>query len=112
MEDKPLFVKVMGNYPLIRVLSFLMTFREFDYPLTEIAKNSEVGWTTIHTFFPKLIEMKIVTETRKVGRARLYKLNIKNPVVKKIIELNDEICSEAADELIKKESQIKVPVKR
>jgi len=111
MNEKPLFVKVMGNYPLTRVISFLITFREFDYPLTEIAENSGVGWTTIHTFFPKLVETGIVVETRRIGRAKLYKLNKNSLIVKKLIELNDRICAEFAEKIIRKEERIPVSVK-
>ncbi len=110
MNEKPLFVKVMGSYPLIKVLSFLMTFREFDYPLTEIAENSGVGWTTIHTFFPELVEAGIVIETRRIGRARLYKLNKNSLIAKKLLELNDRICEEFMRK-ITKEEEILVPIK-
>jgi len=42
MESKTVFVEVFGNNPIIKVLDFLITFQLFDYPLTEIAKNSGV----------------------------------------------------------------------
>lgn len=111
MKEDSSFVNLLGGYPLIKVLSFLMTFREFDYPLTEIAENSGVGWTTIHTFFPKLVEAGIVIETRRIGRARLYKLNKNSPIAKKLIELNDKICAEFARKVIKEKEQIPIPVK-
>ncbi|MCX6767905.1 MAG: hypothetical protein NTY90_04225 [Candidatus Micrarchaeota archaeon] len=93
MEEKSFFVKLFGDYPLIRVLDFLLTFREFDYALTEIAKNAGVGWSTIHTFWKDLVEMGIVRETRQVGRARLYKLNAESPLVKELIALYSKIIS-------------------
>ncbi|OGI14894.1 hypothetical protein A3K63_01665 [Candidatus Micrarchaeota archaeon RBG_16_49_10] len=99
-EDDSVFVEMMGGYPLIRVLDFLMTFREFDYPLTAIAKNSGVGWSTLHTFFPNLIKNEFVIETRKVGRAKMYKLNTKNTIIRKLIELDNEMCEIASRELI------------
>ena len=96
-EEKSGFVMLFGDYPAVRVIDFLITFREFDYPLTEIAKNAGVAWSTIHTFFPRLVEMGIVKKTRKIGRAQLYKLDTKNPLVKKLIDLDNKIIYELAE---------------
>jgi DNA-binding transcriptional ArsR family regulator len=105
--EKSFFVEVFGDYPLIRVLDFLLTFREFDYPLTEIAENSGVGWSTIHSFWHRLVEMGIVIQTRQVGRAKLYKLNIKNPVVHELIRLDSMITKHFTNLILKEETSIK-----
>jgi len=99
MNDKSALVRLFGNYPAVRVIDFLITFREFDYPLTEIAENSGVAWSTIHSFFPNLVKIGIVIQTRQIGRAKLYKLNIKNPVVKELIELDNKLIHELAEQL-------------
>ena len=111
MEDKTAFVEVFGTSPLIRVLDFLITYREFDYSLTDISKETEVGWNTLHSFFFKLVEKGIVKETRQVGRAKLYKLNTENPIAKKLIEINNIITSKAVDEELKKQG-IKIEAKQ
>src|SRR3989339_160807 len=97
------FIEVFGSSPLIKVLDFLMTYREFDYSLSDIAKESGVGWNTLHSFFFKFVEKGIVKETRQVGRARLYKLNTDNPIAKKLIEINNLVTSKAVDEELKKQ---------
>src|SRR3989338_783493 len=111
MEDKTAFVEVFGTSPLIRVLDFLITYREFDYSLTDISKETEVGWNTLHSFFFKLVEKGIVKKTRQVGRAKLYKLNTENPIAKKLIEINNIITSKAVDEELKRQG-IEVESKR
>ena len=103
MEDKTAFVEIFGTSPLIRVLDFLITYREFDYSLTDISKETEAGWNTLHSFFFKLVEKGIVKETRQVGRAKLYKLNTDNPIAKKLIEISNIITSKAVDEELKKQ---------
>ena len=90
-EEKSVFIEVFGNYPLIKVLDFLITFREFDYPLTEIAKNSGIAWSTLHEIFPKLVELGVVIETRQIGRARLFKLNEDNSISQKLIEMDEKL---------------------
>ncbi len=107
MENETIFVEVFGNNPVIKVLDFLITFQLFDYPLTEIAKNSGVSYSTLQTFWEKLERNNIVIKTRRVGKSDLYKLNTKNPAVKQLIKLDwnlikgvDEVENEVENEVV------------
>ncbi|MCX6748965.1 MAG: hypothetical protein NT076_05165 [Candidatus Pacearchaeota archaeon] len=86
--DKTIFAEIFGNTPIIKVLDFLITFQLFDYPLTEIAKNSEVSYSSLQTFWDKLERNKIVIKTRRVGKSDLFKLNTKNPAVLQLVKLD------------------------
>ena len=88
MKNETIFVEVFGNNPIIKVLDFLITFQLFDYPLTEIAKNSGVGYSTLQTFWDKLEKNNIVVKTRRVGKSDLFKLNTNNPAIKQLIKLD------------------------
>lgn len=88
MKNETIFVEVFGSNPIIKVLDFLITFQAFDYPLTEIAKNSGVSYSTLQTFWDKLERNNIVIKTRRVGKSDLYKLNTKNPAVQQLIKLD------------------------
>ena len=88
MEKETIFIEVFGNNPVIRVLDFLITFQLFDYPLTEIAKNSRVSYSTLQTFWDNLERNNIVVKTRRVGKSDMYKLNTKNPAVQQLIKLD------------------------
>ena len=88
MENETIFVQVFGSNPITKVLDFLITFQLFDYPLTEIAKNSGVSYSTMQTFWDKLERNNIVIKTRRVGKWDLYKLNTKNPAVQQLIKLD------------------------
>lgn len=81
------FLEVMGDYPVNRVLDFLVNFDDFDYSLTDIAKFSRVGYATLQLFWKDLEKANIVTQTRVVGKAKMYKLNKKNPIVKNFIKM-------------------------
>ena len=105
-ECETSFVEIFGTSPLIRVLDFLLTYREFDYSLTDISRESKVGWHTLHLFFFRLVEKGIVKKTRQVGRSKLYKLNIENPIVEKLIEVDNAITSRAIDEGIKNQQLV------
>ena len=88
MKNETIFVEVFGHNPIIKVIDFLITFQLFDYPLTEIAKNSQVSYSTLQTFWDKLEKNKIVIKTRRVGKSDLYKLNTDNPAIKQLIKLD------------------------
>ena len=45
----------------------------------------------------------IVVSTRTLGGAILYKINTNNPVVKKLIELNNFLCWEYAEKAEKEQ---------
>jgi|SRR3989338_719073 len=96
MKTETIFVEVFGNNPVIKVLDFLITYQLFDYPLTEIAKNSEISYSTLQTFWHKLEKNNIVIKTRRVGKSDLYKLNTDNPAIKQLIKLDLNLvkCSE------------------
>lgn len=90
--EKSAFRRVFGDSPLIRVLDFLLEEgRTFDYSLTEICRHSGVAWSTLHEIFPKLENLKIVKETRRIAQAKLYKLNEENQLVQKLIKMDNEI---------------------
>lgn len=97
MEEKSIFLKTFGDYPLIRILDFLIYSRDFDYPITEIAKNADVNFQTLKKLWPRLEKDKVVVSTRVLGGAKLYRINAENPVVQKLIEFNNFLCWEAAD---------------
>jgi len=88
MKNETIFTEVFGNNPIIKVLDFLITFQLFDYPLTEIAKNSGVSYSTLQTFWNNLVKNNIVIKTRRVGKSDLYKLNVNNPAIKQLIKLD------------------------
>lgn len=100
MTNETIFVEVFGSNPIIKVLDFLITFQLFDYPLTEIAKNSGVSYSTLQTFWDKLERNNIVIKTRRVGKSNLYKLNTENPAVKQLIRLDWNLIKGVEKEVV------------
>lgn len=106
MEEESILIAVLGDYPLIRILNYLLIYRELDYSLTDIAESSGVAWSTLNLVWPKLEELKIVVNTRKVGRAKMYKLNSENKIVQHLIKFADSIVWEYTNEKLKKKKQV------
>jgi len=93
MQSQSALTEVFGNNPVMKVLDFLISYQIFDYTLTEIAKNAEVSYSTLQTFWEKLERNNIVIKTRRVGKSDLYKLNTKNPAVQQLIKLDWNLTS-------------------
>ena len=102
MEEKSSFRLIFGDSPIVKVIDFFLDNREFDYSLTDIAKNADIGWSTLHQFWNNIVKLGIVTKTRKIGRAELYKLNPNSPLVKKLIDLDMGISKRLMNEEINK----------
>ncbi len=101
-KEQSIFIELLGDYPLIRILNHLLIFREFDYSLTDIAKNSDVAWSTLNLMWPRLEKAGIVANTRKVGRAKMYKLNMKDDSVKKLAAFADSLVLGHASKALSK----------
>ena len=87
-ENKSFFLMQFGDTPQLRVIDFLIGFRFFDYPITEIARESNVSYNSIKLFFQNFIASGLVIKTRKVGKSDYYKLNMDNDFVKNLVKLD------------------------
>ena len=96
-----LFIEFMGDSPVVRVLDYLLTERDLDFSITDMAKNAGIGRATLYRVWDTLIKNEIIISTRIIGKAKLYKLNKSNPKIKKLIEIDDMLILEE----LKKHSQ-------
>lgn len=87
-ENKSLFLEQFGDTPQLRVLDFFIDNHFFDFPPTEIARESNVSYNSLKLFLPNFIASGIVYKTRRVGKSDYYKFNMKNNFVKNLIKLD------------------------
>ena len=101
--EKSVFLQEDGDNPKNRIWSFLIVHSEYDYSMKDIARYSKVGYTTLKVLWKGFKAKKIVMQTRIVGKAKMYRLNLKNPVVNKFIDYYWAVV----DSAIKKKDNIK-----
>tara|TARA_Y100000310_G_C20624540_1_gene785105 strand:+ start:1194 stop:1523 length:330 start_codon:yes stop_codon:yes gene_type:complete len=94
MEEKSLFVGFMGESPMMKVMDYLITERELDFSITDMAENARIGRATLYRLWDDLIKNEIILHTRDVGKAKLFKLNTENTKIKKLIEIYDMLVIE------------------
>ena len=102
-KTQSVFLSTFGDSPTLRVMDFLVVNEDFDYSMTDIANSSGVGYSTLKLFWNRLEKDRIVEQTRTVGKAKMYKLNLSNPVVKKFRDFYWETTRQKIHEKVKKE---------
>ncbi|MBI2106873.1 hypothetical protein HYT57_02710 [Candidatus Woesearchaeota archaeon] len=94
MEIKSLFIEFMGDSPHVRIIDYLLTMGELDFSITDMAENAGVGRATLYRIWSNLIKYEIITHTRDIGKAKLFKLNTENKKIQKLKEIYDMLALE------------------
>ena len=111
MPKKSLFIELFGDSPTIKVLDYLLTERGLDFSISDMARNAGIGRATLYRIWEELIKNEIIISTRTIGKSKLYKLNVENPKIKKLIEIDDMlILEELRSKAEKQKHKIKVIV--
>lgn len=87
-ENKTFFLEQFGDTPQLRVIDFLIGNHFFDFPMTEIARESNVSYNSIIVFFEDWVNKGVIIKTRKVGKSNYYKLNLENKFVADLVKLD------------------------
>jgi len=98
MKEQSTFIRFIGDSPTARVLDYLLTVRELDVCISDLADNAHVGRATLYRIWKNLIHSKAIVHTRDIGKAKLYKLNTEEPKIKKLMEIDDMLLRDALKE--------------
>lgn len=91
-QDEPtIFREIFGDTPKVRVLEYLLEGRELDHSIGDIAKGAGINRVTLFRLWHKIEKSKLVVHTRNIGNAKLFKLDVKNPNVKILVEVFDRL---------------------
>jgi len=107
-EYDSLLIRTLGSTPRLRILDYLLDFKINDFTKKEIIEALGMSKLTFYKHFKDLEVLGLVTATRKIGRATLYKINLSNPMVKLLIEYETKLSLQLAD---KEAEKMKQPVK-
>ncbi len=85
------FMELFGDTPKIRVLEFLLIYRNIDHSIGSIAKGAGINRITLFRIWHELEKTGLIIQTRKIGNAKLFTLNFMNPYIKNVIVMFDNI---------------------
>lgn len=103
---RSLFLKSEGDTPKNRIWDFLITFQEYDCSMKDIAKQSKIAYSTLKLLWPYFEKNKIVVHTRLVGRAKMYRLNLKNPLVKAFMDYYYVVVKKETDRIFGEKKEL------
>ncbi len=89
---------LLGNSKHLKVLDYLLDNQELDYSKSDIAEGAEISRTTLNKILGELLESEIALESRKVGNARMFKLNRANLMVLELLEFDKRLSRIFLDE--------------
>jgi len=108
VEHESLLIKALGNSPKLRILDYLLDYKLNDFTKTEILEALGMSKLTLYKYFKDLESLGLVTESRKIGRATLYKINLESPMVKMLIEYETQLSLRIADQEAEKSKEVVV----
>lgn len=91
---------LFGNSVIVRVVDFLLENRFWDYTKKGIAEEANVSRTQFYRIWDVFQKFKLVQETRKIGATKLYKTNMKSPIMQKLEALSLEIADQINKEIV------------
>jgi len=104
-----MLVDVLGKNPEVRILDHFLLHEDFEYTKSEIAKYAGISRATVYEKLPAMLSNGMLIEAKKIGKIILYRLNLKNPVVKELRALNFQIARNASEVEYTKSSTEKTP---
>jgi DNA-binding transcriptional ArsR family regulator len=98
MGYRPLLARALGDSPKLRIVDYLLDYKLNDFTKKEIVEALGMSKLTFYKYFKDLVELGLVTPSRKIGRATLYKINLENPIVKMLIDCETKLSLQIAEQ--------------
>lgn len=93
-----LLIRALGSSPKLRILDYLLDYKMNDFTKKEMVEALRMSKLTFYKYFNDLEELGLVTASRKIGRATLYRINLKNPIVKMLVEYERQLSLQIAEQ--------------
>jgi len=85
-ESQSAFLEYFGDTPKLRFLNFLIGNHFFDFNMTDMAREANISYNSLISFFDEFLKKGIIIKTRRVGKSDMYKLNMENPIAKRFLQ--------------------------
>ncbi len=93
--EKSLLIQFLGENPTFKIVDFLIENKGLEVTKKDIIEGTKIARATLFKVWPQIESQEIVKITRKFGKTKLYEINSKNPIVKKILELEVVLIEKA-----------------
>ena len=97
-EYESILLKTMGDSAKLRITDFFIDNPLFDFTKKEVIEALGMSKQTFYKYFSDLEEYGIVRVSRRIGKAKLYKINLDNPMVKMLREYETKLSLQIAEQ--------------
>src|SRR3990170_189552 len=99
-----MFTEVFGAAPRVRLLDFLADHVDFDYTISQMAEFARIARPTVYKLVAELQNQGMLTLTRSGGNSKFYRLNLENPRIVSMLQvdfegINRELAAGVYDEM-------------
>lgn len=96
-EFESILIKTLGDSPKLRIIDFFLDNPLSDFTKKEVIEALGMSKQTFYKYFPDLERYKIVEVSRKIGRAKLYKINLNHPLIEMLREYEKKMSLQIAE---------------
>jgi hypothetical protein len=96
-EYSSIIIKTLGNSPKLRIVDFFLDNPMFDFTKKEVIEALGMSKQTFYKYFPDLEEYEIVKVSRRIGKAKLYRMNPEHPLVSMLREYEKKVSLQIAE---------------
>ncbi len=97
MKEKSLLLGLLGEQPLFKIIDFLIDNLSMDFSKKQIAEGAGISRASLFQHWDVLEQHDMVRVTRQFGKTKLYTLDTKNQIVKRILDLEKALIVAAFD---------------
>jgi DNA-binding transcriptional ArsR family regulator len=95
-EYESIIIKTLGDSPKLRIIDFFLDNPMFDFTKKEVIEALGMSKQTFYKYFPELEEYGVVKVSGRIGKAKLYKINLEHPLVKMLREYEKKASMQIA----------------
>lgn len=85
-----MFTDIFGDSPRVRLLDFLADHPDFDYTISQMAEFADTARPTVYKLVAELLGKDMLMFTRSVGGSKFYRLNVANPRIISMLQVDFE----------------------
>lgn len=85
-ENESAFLEYFGDTPKLRFLNFLIGNHFFDFNMTDMAREANISYNSLMSFFDEFLKKGVIIKTRRVGKSDMYKLNMDNAIAQNFVK--------------------------
>jgi len=96
-EYESILIHTLGDSPKLRIVDFFLDNPMFDFTKKEVIEALGMSKQTFYKYFPELEGYEIVKVSRRIGKAKLYKINPEHPLVSMLREYEKKVSLQFAE---------------